>query len=415
MAIRALELPAKPEPRARATGRACPACQRDQDFLRELVRPAYEHLTPRVRVVDLFCGCGGLSLGLAEAARRMGIGLRVPLALDEDAGAVRVYKKNFPNANVIQARVESKFDGDLEGRLTSNERSLRRQIRLVDVLVGGPPCQGHSDLNNYTRRDDDRNELYARMARAARVLEPAVVLIENVPTVKHDLNGVLDSTFGILEDLGYTVDERVVDLSILGVPQRRKRHLLIGLMDAEIDPSDILESLTAPCELHPIRTVKWAIGDLLNVKPDGIYDSASKPSPDNVRRIAYLFRKEVFDLPDSRRPTCHQSDHSYKSMYGRLRWNQPAQTVTTGFGSPGQGRYIHPGRQRTITPHEACRLQMLPDFFDLSECGTRGAMSRMIGNLVPPSLGIAVGQLVLSDLFPQPRPRSAKTGSGGRL
>ena len=117
-------------------------------------------------------------------------------------------------------------------------------------------------------------------------------------------------------------------------------------------------------------------------------DRPSNISPNNTKRIAWLFDNDAYDLPNEHRPKCHQSEHSYVSMYGRLRWDRPTQTITTGFGSMGQGRYVHPGCRRTLTPHEAARIQMLPDFFDLSSARTHHAMATLIGNAVPPTLAV---------------------------
>jgi DNA (cytosine-5)-methyltransferase 1 len=104
---------------------------------------------------------------------------------------------------------------------------------------------------------------------------------------------------------------------------------------------------------HPARSVRWAIADLDRSGSDGLFDSASTPNEENGQRIAWLFQHRAYDLPNFLRPECHRSSHSYNSVYGRLRWDEPAQTVTTGFGCIGQGRYVHPGRRRTITPHVA--------------------------------------------------------------
>src|SRR6266516_4020104 len=145
---------------------------RDLRFLRRKRRPKYELGRDAIRVVDLFCGCGGLTLGLAEAARRLGRGIDVRLALDIESAAVRVFQHNFPDARVECTSIEAMFNGQLGGPLTKCERGLRRSVGGVDILVGGPPCQGHSDLNNHTRRADQRNRLYASMARAAEVLRP---------------------------------------------------------------------------------------------------------------------------------------------------------------------------------------------------------------------------------------------------
>jgi len=381
-------------------GVGCPTCESDAAFLRGS-RPRYEQRKRAIQVVDLFAGCGGLTIGLAEAAWRFGLGTQVKLAIDSDTDAVNVYKKNFAKANVHQGLVEDAFNGSLGHKLSSTERRLRRDVGEVDVLVGGPPCQGHSDLNNHTRRDDDRNALYSRMARAAEVLQPSAVLIENVPTVQHDIDNVVDLTIAALLSAGFAVAERIIDLAALGAPQRRRRHVILALRGRTSSADEVLDGLQVRCEKHPERTVRWAIGDLVKVKSDEIFDTPGRASPANMARIQYLFDEDKYDLPNSRRPLCHQSDHSYRSMYGRLAWDQPAQTVTTGFGSMGQGRYVHPARQRTITPHEASRLQMLPDFMDFSPVTKRGALARLIGNTVPAVLGIAIGDKIMPAIAKQ--------------
>lgn len=376
-------------------------CETDAAFLRAS-RPPYEALRPRLRVADLFAGCGGLSLGVAEAARRLGLGIDVRLAVDLDSDAVAVYRANFPEADVRCGNVEELFDGGHGTGLTPAERRIRKSVGSLDVLVGGPPCQGHSDLNNHTRRADPRNALYARMARAAEVLRPRLVLVENVPTVTHDVDRVVDATQRGLAAAGYRVYEGVVDLSRLGVPQRRRRHVVLASEEPDVDLRSLVASPANRCPMHRARSVRWAIGDLLQVQSEGVFDSASQPNATNVDRIAWLFTHRRYDLPNPMRPECHQTEHSYNSMYGRLRWDEPAQTVTTGFGSMGQGRYVHPSRRRTITPHEAARLQTLPDFFDFGAVEKRGALARLIGNAVPPVLAFALLEPTLRALGMEP-------------
>lgn len=383
---------------------SCARCIEDREFVHRVDRPQYEALRPAIRLVDLFSGCGGLSLGIAEAAWRVGCGTDIPLAIDHDKDAVSVYRTNFPNADVLQGPVETYFDGKLRARRTAGERRLAEQLKSIDILVGGPPCQGYSDLNNHTRRDDPRNALYARMARAAWLLEPWMVLIENVPTVRHDIEKVVEITARALESAGYAVADRVIDLSRLGTPQRRRRHVILALRDVALDPARILDSLPSRCEFQRVRTVHWAIGDLVDLEGKDPYDTASVPTSTNRARMDWLFDHGTYDLDNSKRPLCHQSDHTYRSMYGRLRWDQPAQTVTTGFGSMGQGRYVHPSKRRTITPHEAARLQSLPDFFRFDSARSRGAIARMIGNSVPPMLGIVIGERVLKEIVPLVEP-----------
>lgn len=371
----------------------------DLTFLRRKTAPEPPE-SPRatLRVVDLFAGCGGLSVGWQEAARREGLGFSVPLAVDVDPVMVATFARNHPSATVRAVGVETLFPGRVGTRPTKRESSLKDTIGPVTVLCGGPPCQGHSDLNNHTRRIDGRNELYLRMARAAEILSPALVLIENVPAVQQDSGNVVERTSRALETLGYRVASNVVDLSLIGAPQKRRRHLMLAMSAGLGDPSSILNAM--PTAKRP-RSVGWAIRDLLDIDAVTTFDTPSNPTKTNQTRMDYLFQADVHDLPDPLRPPCHRDKpHSYKAVYGRMWWDRPAPTITTGFGSMGQGRYVHPKRSRTITPHEAARLQTFPDWFDW-KTARRGYLATMIGNAVPPLLTIRIGELLLPLLFPE--------------
>jgi DNA (cytosine-5)-methyltransferase 1 len=129
---------------------------------------------------------------------------------------------------------------------------------------------------------------------------------------------------------------------------------------------------------------------------DTLYDGCGLLSDENQKRIDYLFKYDKHDLPSKLRPRCHKGDHGYKSMYGRLWADRPAQTITTGFRSPGQGRYVHYSRKRTLTPHEAARLQCFPDFFDFSSATTKSSLSTMIGNAVPMPLAYVFAMEMLA-------------------
>lgn len=391
--------PPAPVPHALCKG-SCSWCQKDQRFLMASTRPTAAS-GPKLRAVDLFAGCGGMSLGLEEAARRAGLVFQVPLAIDFDKAVVAVYERNFPKATVETGDIASLLDGQIGARKTATESKLTKRIGAVDVLLGGPPCQGHSDLNNHTRRRDPKNALYLCMARAAEILEPRLVVIENVPAVQWDQSGVVERTVKALQGSGYTVTNRVLDLRRVGVPQRRRRHLVIASKIATLDPQKMLDELSV--EAHPDRTVRWAIHDLEDAKSSKIFDTPSRPNAENVKRMAYLFNHHMFDLPDTERPECHRNGgHSYVSMYGRLAWDEAAQTITTGFGSMGQGRYVHPARRRTITPHEAARLQTFPDWFDFGDDTPRGVLAKIIGNAVPPLLMVSLGAKVIPHLEPSP-------------
>ena len=371
----------------------CESCGADHRFVVQQIRPNYDAEPRKVALVDLFAGCGGMSLGIAEAARRLGLGLRCALSVDFDETATQVYSRNFPHADVRTCGVEDLFDGELGAPVTEVESRLRASLGTIDVLIGGPPCQGNSDLNNRSRRADPRNEFYLRMGRAAEILRPQAIMIENVPAVQHAAQAVVVRVTALLRSLHYVVATEVIDSSTLGVPQRRKRHVMLAVREnLGIKPSTILKSIASPCS---VRTVRWAIADLDNTDVAAEFDRASKPNVNNRERMSWFFETpdRGYDLPNALRPPCHRDKpHSYVSGYGRLHWDKPAQTITTGFTCMGQGRYVHPSHPRTLTPHEAARLQGFPDFFDFTIGGrsSRTGWSKLIGNAVPPQLSMAV-------------------------
>lgn len=373
-----------------------PAVSAPTHPLQAAVRPDFESSHSPVKVVDLFAGCGGITLGIAQAALTAGRGLDIALAVDFEEQATTTYRRNFPSASRVEtAPVEEFFDGPVGSDPTITEHRTAREAGRVDILVGGPPCQGHSNLNNHTRRIDEKNALYLRMVRAAEVLDPEVVLIENVPAVlrdRHDGRGVVERAREALAALNYQVADQVVSLEKLGVAQTRRRHILLATREGSVSPTTIFETLAGNAIEHDLA---WAIGDLVDAAPQGM-DRPPQAKAPNLERMQWLLDNDAYDLPNHLRPECHQGDHSYKSMYGRLRWDEPAQTITSGFGSIGQGRYMHPDLPRALTAHEAARIQGFPDYFDFSSCSTRSALATMIGNAVPPQLGTAVVSALLS-------------------
>lgn len=359
--------------------------------LRTRSKPRAQEGSAALRLVDLFAGCGGLTLGVEQAAIAAGRHIDVALAVDFEQLAVDVYRQNFPDAKRVEAApVESLFDGELGSPATMIEHRTAQAAGAIDVVLGGPPCQGHSNLNNHTRRVDEKNALYLRMVRAAEILRPRVLLIENVPAVlndRHDGEGVVIRAERHLAGLGYRVTTSVVNLATLGVAQSRRRHILLAVERSEgLDPAELF----AVPATYQRRDLRWAIGDLVDISSDDPMDRPPQAKGPNLERMQYLLDRGEYDLPNELRPTCHQGDHSYKSMYGRLKWDEPAQTITSGFGSIGQGRYMHPERARALTAHEAARIQGFPDYFDFSSCPTRSALATMIGNAVPPALAASL-------------------------
>lgn len=335
------------------------------------------------RVVDLFAGCGGMSLAAVETARRLGCKAEIALAVDNDEDAIGVYRSNFGVDSMVARRADMArlFHGRLGSPPSKKELEIVAAAGNVDLLIAGPPCQGFSSLNNKTRGSDPRNRLYRRAVRAAEILRPQSVLIENVPTVRRGRAAVVDFAVATLAACGYTVFEKVIEASRVGIPQRRKRHILCAVREpgVDLDPfgfSKTSQVVGAASFLHEVPSRR----------PDEptFLDEAPRFSKASKRRIAYLFKRNLYDLPNRSRPPCHRSDHSYNSMYGRIYPHLPAQTITSGFACMGQGRFVHPLEPRTLKAREAARLQGIPDFHLFAGVRSKDALRRMIGNAVVP-------------------------------
>jgi DNA (cytosine-5)-methyltransferase 1 len=340
-----------------------------------------------VTVADLFSGCGGLSVGVHEAARATGRRAVHVLAVDNNAAALGVFSANFPEAEAHLGGIEDLVDGELGSAATAREKDLSVRFAGLDLAVGGPPCQGHSDLNNHTRRRDPRNQLYLRMARFVEVVRPRLVMIENVPGVAHDRTGVVAETIDVLRNAGYSVSAGVVHATDVGAAQARRRHILLASRDENVIPDVTL----LPFQFgSPARPVLEAIEDL-DLEPDkGVFGTSSRHANVNQERIRYLFENNLYELPDEQRPDCHRlKPHSYHAVYGRMYPDRPAPTITAGFGSTGQGRFVHPLQPRTLTPHEAARVQGFPDWFRFDAETRRRTLQEMIGNAVPSKLAYA--------------------------
>lgn len=358
-----------------------------------------------IRTVDAFCGCGGLSLGASEAAKAVGRRFESVAAIDVDGGALEVHHANFDTKHTLHGSASGLVDFHVSGSHASSRFAyepevlnpiLASEIGKVDLFLAGPPCQGYSNLNNKTRREDPRNLLYLTAIALAVGLRSRMIVIENVREVVNDKSDVVASAKALLQSSGYAfVDSGVLAAHELGGAQTRQRFFLIASLDNVPKGRLTLESIAADLRREP-NTVGWAIGDLVGsagqYSNKGVMDSVPALSQENRERIDYLFKHDQYDLPNEVRPDCHKNGHTYPSVYGRMRWDEPAQTITTGFLTPGRGRYIHPKLPRVITPHEAARIQAFPDAFRFVVNGTepsRNMIVKWIGDAVPALLGYA--------------------------
>ncbi|WP_457307088.1 DNA cytosine methyltransferase, partial [Polaromonas sp. P5_E6] len=321
--------------------------------LRRKTWPEMPSTSRKLRIVDLFCGCGGLTLGAVQAALSLSRKPEVALALDTSRPALDVYQSNFSSIsrNVVLKDVAEYVAGSAFSKLNTTGDALVSSIGKIDVLLAGPPCQGNSDLNNSSRRMDPRNDLYLVPTLFAKNLTPSLIIVENVPAVVHGHSNVVSRSIAKLNKFGYACSEFHADLTALGLPQTRRRHLLVASLKHSQEELDALLS-TIPIARKNVP-LGYFISDLADSPSIGesLFSSPGRPSLTNRNRIDYMFDNDLFDLPNTLRPPCHRDKkHSYISMYGRLKNDEPAQTITSGFGSMGQGRFVHPNRRRTITP-----------------------------------------------------------------
>lgn len=320
------------------------------------------------------------------AASELGLNMEITLAADSNTDALSAYQSNFSEVinNFLGTDLSSVFS-PLGNALSPTESKIADTAGHVDMLMAGPPCQGHSSLNNSTRRLDPRNELYFVVPRAVEILKPSFVIIENVPEIVHSKEKVVQKTKNFLDSIGYYNTEIVISFDKIGIPQKRKRHILLASKNSMF--TEITDSSFKP---QNDNTLSAWLKDI-KIYDDSILDRTTKISDDNQTRIDYLFANDLYDLPNEMRPPCHRDKkHSYKSVYGRLRWDQPAQTITSGFGSMGQGRYIHPSERRPITAREAMRIQGFPDWYNFDAVDSITSIRKLIANAVPPILTYSI-------------------------
>ena len=352
--------------------------------------------TITVNIIDMFCGAGGLSFGVSEGLKSLGVTSNFTHAIDTDAHALSIHRRNLGTSHMFCANVESLVDYklDLSAEFTNFQdkptvyNELRSAIGQNDILIAGPPCQGFSNLNNKTRRADDRNELYFRVPAAALALNSKIVIIENVKEILSDPRKIVERAKFIFENNGYTVKTAILDGAKLGLAQTRKRHFLIAVRGAVTIE---LDELIASMRVEHARTVDWAIGDLIGINSVHPFDTPATLSDDNKERIVLMH--DLQEIPQEYRPKSHRDAEklTYKSVYGRLWGDRPSGTITTGFYTPGRGRYIHPHLPRTLTAHEAARIQGFPDCFEFiyddGNIPTRNIYAKTIGDAVPPLFG----------------------------
>src|SRR5690606_33479504 len=272
------------------------------------VRPDTNARGPAVRVAELFCASGGLVLGVDQAARELELGVRSIAAVDQDEEALAIYRRHNSTSVTTTKSVSTLVDYRVRGQgedctfvyepeLVDPEWS--DLVGSIDVLLAGPPCQGHSNLNNRTRRNDERNALYLTVPAIGVALRAPIVVIENVQAVVHDRKQVVQSAIALLERAGYSVTTHVLRAAELGWPQRRQRFFVVARRDRPPLP---LTEVSRVFSAEP-RDLWWAIGDLEHHDSDHFMDQQPELSEENRRRIDWLFDNDEYDLALDQRPT----------------------------------------------------------------------------------------------------------------
>lgn len=340
--------------------------------------------TRTLTAMDLFCGCGGLTQGLKKAQ------FKVIGAVDIDPISVETYKANHPEVQTWHMDIK-------ELKVSSVKRKLGIRKGQLDLLAGCPPCQGFSTmrtLNGARSVIDPRNDLVMEFLRFVEELKPKAVMMENVPGLADDRR--FAKFRRRMEQLGYEGDFMILNAMDYGVPQRRRRLIYVA-------------GLKRPAEFaRPARKTKTVRDAIWGLPQAGSSGDAVHDIPENrTAKVVALIKRipkdggSRTDLPDKDQLECHKKCNGFKDVYGRMAWNEPAPTITSGCFNPSKGRFLHPVENRAITMREAALLQGFPKKYKFPTTDNKQAIALMIGNALPPEFirrhAMAIRRSVLTD------------------
>lgn len=336
-----------------------------------------------VNVLDLFCGCGGLSYGFESA------GYNIVLGIDNDKKALETFELNHKGSKSICGDITSIHKEDID-KITGNKQ--------IDVIIGGPPCQGMS-LSGPRRFDDPRNKLYLSYIRLVEEIKPKAFVIENVPGLVSLFGGqIKDSILKRLTDLGYKVKYQIVCAADYGVPQTRRRVVFVGLRDSEFEfPPKHQEVITCSMALSDLPALTDSLGtdeqqyateatcsyqELMRSNSNAVKNHIAASHSDKVKQIISMVPDggNYKDLPEP-----YRSSRNFHVAWTRFDSNKPAPTIDTGHR-----HHFHYEYNRVPTVRECARLQSFPDSFIF--LGNKTQQFRQVGNAVPPLLAQAIAE-----------------------
>lgn len=344
--------------------------------------------------VDLFCGAGGLGLGLKRA------GFKIVLANEMEGDFAKTHDLNFPNCRMLNKPIQ-----DVDFRKETSSLGS-----VVDLVAGGPPCQGFSTVG---KKDagDPRNSLFRQFLRAVEEIGPRFVIFENVSGFKRLYNGEMyRKAVEGLETLGFDHVSAVLNAKDYGAPQSRERTIILAWKRGE-RPLSMPEATHGPPH-RPFLTLMDAISDLPPIGPgeegknylhdptneyQNLMRSAGGPLTEHrcakygehMQKVISRVPKggSIMDVPEDLRPKGY-----FKNTYARLLPDVPCTTITRNFGTPSSSRCIHPHQNRALSTREGARIQGFPDHYRFH--GGKGSKNLQIGNAVPPALALALGRQV---------------------
>lgn len=341
----------------------------------------------KIKAVDFFCSAGGVTCGFKQA------GIDVLGGIDVDPACQFTYEKNN-NAKYLVADV-SKLDKRQVGKFFKIRRNQRNLI-----FVGCSPCQYYSNIKTDKSKSKETRLLLADFQEFVDYYRPGYVFVENVPGLDTKPESPLGQFKKFLSDNGYVFDDAVVNAKYFGVPQNRRRYVLIA--------TRLKKEIKLPKEDRKnIKTVKEAIGNFYKYSPiqHGAKDpthfmhSSALLSDINLKRIQNTPKNGGGRLDwkdNSLQPNCYLNHDGHTDVYGRMAWDNPSPAITTRFISYSNGRYGHPEQDRAISLREGATLQSFPEEY-VFHSNSQSAIAKMIGNAVPPLLAKAIGEVLIQE------------------
>lgn len=383
-------------------------------------------------VIDLFSGAGGFSEGFKKA------GFDILVANEIDTMIAQTHMANHPETLMINMGIEEfadNIDGIINDKLDNMEdinraNEIRNHINDVDVIIGGPPCQGFSMAGARNRQanafmEDPRNYLFRHYFRVIQHFEPTYFIMENVQGLESMKGGeILREIIALFEDENnfnngrYYLSRKIISADELGVPQARKRLIIIGSKIENINIDEGIARVKERLNIPNRVTIEEAISDLNYLESgEGQFESDYRNEPlsnyqiarrgesdrlynhigprhnevalDRIRRIEQGQNWQDLEERDE-----IKSVHS--GSYGRLEWDNQSTTITTRFDTPSAGRVIHPEQHRALTPREAARIQSFDDSFVFY--GNKTSVGKQIGNAVPPLVAEVLANIIRDDM-----------------